>query len=86
MVKTFSSGKYQPGLYLRVPSKESREYILAKQITDIFDGKTPLYMFFTDENKLFLAPYNMRVDINNVMIRELQKRIGYDNVSIVKIE
>lgn len=84
VVKVFQAGKFQPGLYLRVPSKESEEYRRAMQIVAIFDGKTPLYLFLEDRKKLVKAPDSMRVDINEVMLREIQKRIGEENLSIVK--
>lgn len=69
------------GLYLRFSSKESEEYKRAKQIIDIFDGNTPVYMYFCDSEKLMRAPRNMWVDINDVMIRELKHRIGDKNVA-----
>ncbi len=72
------------GLYIRVPNDKSIEYIRAKQITDIFDGHTPLYIYFTDIKTLRLAPASMYVDVNDVMIRELKKRIGSKNVAIVE--
>ena len=72
------------GLYIRVPNKESREYIRAKQITDIFDGTTSLYIYLTDTGTLQRAPDSMRVDPNDVMIRELKRRIGDKNVALVK--
>lgn len=72
------------GLYIRVPNRDCYEYIRAKQIIDIFDGATPLYIYLTDTKTLQLAPANMRVDPNNVMIRELKKRIGNANVVLVE--
>ena len=73
-----------PGLYLRVPNDTCTEYIRAKQIIDIFDGSEPLYIFFTESRKLWRTPASMRVDVNDVMLRELAKRIGEENVSFVK--
>ncbi len=72
------------GLYLRVANDTCTEYIRAKQIIDIFDGIEPLYIFFTDSRKLWRTPASMRVDVNDVMLRELKKRIGEENVSYVK--
>lgn len=76
--------KTPPGLYLRVANDNCREYIRAKQILDIFDGNTPLFIFFTESRKLWKTPPEMRVDVNDVMLRELRKRIGEENVSIVR--
>ncbi len=73
-----------PGLYLRVPNDTCEEYIRAKQIIDIFDGSEPLYIFFTESRKLWRTPASMRVDVNDVMVRELKRRIGTENVSLVR--
>lgn len=73
----------RPGLYIRVPNMKSREFIRAKQITDIFDGQTPLYFYTTDDKLVHMAPKSLFVDVNDVMIRELKKRIGDENVKLV---
>lgn len=75
--------KVKKGLYLRIPCKESDAYRRALQITAIFDGTTPLYIFFTDTKILWATPADMHVSPNPVMLRELKKRIGDDNVKLV---
>ncbi|MBR2175716.1 MAG: DNA polymerase III subunit alpha [Clostridia bacterium] len=75
-----------PGLYLKLTDDSCDEYRRAMQITDIFDGATPLYIFFTSSRKLWRTPASMRVDPNPVMIAELRRRIGNDNVILVKSE
>ena len=50
----------------------------------IFDGPTPLYVYFEDTKKLMLAPTAMRVDVNDVLLRELRKVLGNANVAFVK--
>ncbi len=75
-------GGGKSGLYIRLPSMECEEYIRAKQILDIFDGSTPVYMYFNDSGKLMLAPRNMWTDINDVMLNELKRRIGEKNVAL----
>ncbi len=70
------------GLYLRFSSIDCAEYIRAKQILDIFDGTTPVFMYFNDSGKLMRAPRNMWVDINDVMLSELKRRIGERNVAL----
>ena len=68
------------GLYLRIPGKDTEEYKKAMQIIDIFDGREPLFIYYTKEKKLWKAPPGKYVDPNPVMVRELKKRIGEDNV------
>ena len=81
---TKATVKIKPGLYLRVKNDSCKEYIRAKQIIDIFDGPVPLYIYFTEIGKLWRTPSSMYVDANDVMIRELKKRIGKENVSLVE--
>ena len=75
--------KTKPGLYLRVPNQESEAYRRAIQITDIFDGATPLYIYFTDTKLLWATPPQMHVSPNSVMLNELKRRIGEENVKLV---
>ena len=70
------------GLYLRFKNQECNEFIRAKQVLNIFDGSTPVYFYFEDNKKLLRVPRNMWVDINDVMIRELKRRIGDKNVAL----
>ena len=75
--------KNSPGLYLRVPNDHCEEYRRAKQITDIFDGSCPLFIYFTETKKLWRTPTSMFVDPNPVMVRELQKRLSPENVALI---
>ena len=36
----------RPGLYLRVPSQQSREFTKSQQYLEIFEGELPVYFFF----------------------------------------
>lgn len=72
-----------PGIYLRVASKDDPLYEKAKKYLAVFDGPTPLYIYFKDSGKLMLAPAAMRVDVNNVLLRELKKLLGEKNVAVV---
>ena len=59
-------------------------YEKAKKYILVFDGPTPLYVYFEDTKKLMLAPTSMRVDVNDVLLRELCKVLGKANVAFVK--
>ena len=72
------------GLYIRVPNDDCREYRKAMQIIDIFGGNTPLHICFTDFGTIYHTPFSNWVSLNDVMIRELKKRIGDKNVGIVE--
>ena len=69
------------GLYLRLPNDYGKEYQRAMQITEIFDGNTPLYLYFTEFDTLYRTPFSKWVSVNDVMMRELKRRIGEENVS-----
>ncbi len=71
-----------PGLYLRVKSKDCFEYKRATLLLSIFEGRTPVYIFLEDENKLTLAPRKMWVAMNNVLLGELRNQLGDKNVAV----
>ena len=84
-IKKSSSGKKTPrGLYLRIKNNKCREYIKAMQIIDIFDGPEHLFIKFTESGEIVKDPDSMRVDPNRVMLRELARRIGSENVVFVE--
>lgn len=74
----------RPGLYLRVPGKESREYQKALQYIEIFDGPVELYIYFEDTRKLVRAPASLRLEPEAVLIRELKRLLGEQAVVLVK--
>lgn len=73
----------RPGLYLKLPGEQSAVYHKALQYLAIFDGSTPLYFYFTDTKKLVRAPASMWVSVNDILLRELGKLLGSDNVAVV---
>ena len=50
----------------------------------VFEGETPLYIFFEDTKKLVLAPQKMWVQPNDVMMAELEKQLGEKKAVIVE--
>ena len=73
----------RPGLYLKLPGEDSREYKKAMQYLAIFDGTTQLYLYFQDTKKLLRAPASMSVSVNDSLIRELVRLLGENNVAVV---
>lgn len=70
------------GLYIRVKNKNSHEYERSKILLSIFEGRTPVYYFFEEEKKLALAPQNMWVHLNDVLLKEMRYQLGEKNVAI----
>ncbi len=73
----------RPGLYLKVKNQSDPLYLKAMKDIAVFDGATPLYIYFTDVKKLMAAPASMRVSLNDVLIRELKRILGDKNVAVV---
>ncbi len=70
------------GLYLRVPQRECPQLDRAKQLMAIFDGITPVYVYVESDKKLMKAPRAMWVDVNDVLLRELRRVLGENNVAV----
>lgn len=68
------------GLYIKVKNKESFEYDRAMLLLSIFEGNTPVYIFFEENKKLVLAPRRLWISKNDVLIEELKRKIGDKNV------
>ncbi|MDF1495715.1 DNA polymerase III subunit alpha [Caproiciproducens sp. CPB-2] len=73
-----------PGLYIKVPEEQSELYDRAKKYLAIFDGRTPLYIYFVNTKKLVRAPFSMYVSVNDILVRELKNLLGEKNVAVVK--
>ncbi len=73
------------GLYIRVPSQESREYRRAMAFLAVFSGLTPLYIYLSDSKKTLKAPPALWVDTSEgdgYVIKRLSKLLGKENVRI----
>lgn len=71
-----------PKLYLRIDNLESELYKKAFQVLDIFEGRTQVIFYLTDSGKKLIAPEHMWVSLNDVMINELKRRLGDENVVV----
>lgn len=69
-------------LYLRVREKDCKEHIKAKQILAIFDGRVPVSFYYESTKEYEHLPLNYGTDINDVMINELKRQLGAENVVI----
>jgi DNA polymerase-3 subunit alpha len=74
----------RPGLYLKLSGKEDPRYRKAMRYIAVFDGTTPLYLYFSDRKKLLLAPNRFRVSVNDVLVRALKDLLGESNVAVVR--
>ncbi len=77
-----SENSNRNGLYIKVKNKDCNDYKTVKLLLSIFEGSTPVYFFFEDNKSLNLAPKNMWIDLNDVLVKELKFRIGEKNVIV----
>lgn len=76
----------RPGLYLRFSSDSAEEIVLCEKFLRIFDGNVPLCYYFNDTAKYGFNPMSMSIDVNEVLLRELRKILGNDNVVFINRE
>ncbi len=69
-------------LYIKVPSRESQEFEIAKRLIDIFDGRTPVYFYIENDKKVLRAPSDLWVELNEVLLNELKNRLGDENIRL----
>ncbi|MBQ4257984.1 MAG: DNA polymerase III subunit alpha [Clostridia bacterium] len=74
----------RPGLYLRVPDEHCEEYEKAMKYLAIFEGETPLYLYFTGRNTLVRAPQDRFITPNEPLLRALKALLGEKNVALVE--
>ncbi|MBR2406695.1 MAG: DNA polymerase III subunit alpha [Clostridia bacterium] len=70
-----------PGVYLKVPSLDSAEWKRAQRILRVLEGETPVYLRLADSGKLMRAPRDLWVTPHEVLIKELQRALGAENVA-----
>ncbi|MDD2361659.1 MAG: DNA polymerase III subunit alpha [Oscillospiraceae bacterium] len=78
-----SHKKTPTGLYLRVTSANGEDYKRACLVTSVFDGGAPMYIRFNDTGKLMRAPKSMAVWPNQIMLDELKRILGEENVVFI---
>ena len=69
-------------LYLRVPSLNSREYLKAKNILEIFHGNTKVIFYLSETRQQVLAPASLWTALNPTMVGELRYQLGEENVIV----
>ena len=68
------------GLYLRVPGRESEELRQAELILRVSPGGERVFVFFTDTNKLTVAPHSLWATVTAGVLKQLRAVLGEDNV------
>ncbi len=89
-VKTVESQPQRPiangknnGLYLRLPSLDCAQWRQVKKLLRVFDGSTPVYLRLTDTGKMMRTPSELWIAPETVLIDELKRAIGQENVACI---
>ena len=72
------------GLFLRLPTADCPERVLAEKFMRIFEGNTRLYYYYTDTGKYDPRPADCCVDVNVPLLGELRRILGSENVAFIE--
>jgi DNA polymerase-3 subunit alpha len=72
------------GVYLRLPCNNNMYCESAYNVLVSSPGDTPVYIRFTDTNKLVKAPKEWSVTLNERLIAALKRELGDDNVAVME--
>ncbi|MBR2040166.1 MAG: DNA polymerase III subunit alpha [Clostridia bacterium] len=76
--------KVKSGLYIKIESLDSQDFLKVKQILSEFKGENPVYIVAVKENRRLAAPKELFVSENGNLISRLSALLGSDNVKFVK--
>lgn len=78
--KKASANKQKKGLFLRIDEAKEHKLSKIKNLLSIFEGQTPVYIYFTKTKKYeFLGMENL-TQVNAPLLKELEMIIGKENV------
>lgn len=70
-----------PGIYLKIPSLTGEEWHRVQKLLRVFDGQTPVYLRVSDTGKLIRVPSDLWVSPEPILISELKRALGEENVA-----
>ena len=78
------ASKYKKGLYLRVTSMSSTEYIKARELLDSRKGNIPVIIKETESGKAYCSPQNSWVLVDETLLSSLYDILGEENVKFIE--
>ncbi len=72
------------GLYLRLPTDSGEVYNHVHRLLAVFEGGLPVYIRFADSGRLVRAPRDWWVSPTPILLQELVRLLGRDNVAQVE--
>ena len=70
-----------PGVYLKIPSLDSAQWKQVSKVLKALGGETPVYVRVADTGKLMRTPADLWVTPHAVLIGELERILGRENVA-----
>ena len=77
---TAASAGGMRGLFLRLPTKDGPLFAKTTNLLEMMEGETPVYFRFQDTGKLLAAPRSMHTMMCPVLLSELERLCGAENV------
>jgi len=68
-------------VYIRLPSRSSREYDKVINLLGIFDGNIPVILCLQDEKKKLAVPRRLYTSGHPLFYQELERLLGAGNVA-----
>ena len=68
-------------LYIRVPSRSSREYAKVVNLLHIFDGDMPVLLYLMDTKQYLQVPRHLYSSGHPLLFEELERLVGTDNIA-----
>jgi DNA polymerase-3 subunit alpha len=75
-----TNSKQRKGLFLRLNKRDEKVIVSIKNLLSIFEGKTPVYLYFEDSKQYEFLGNDYLTSVNAPMIKELKLKIGENNV------
>ena len=81
--KGSGSQNKKKGVFLRLETVDDKKISSIKNLISIFEGKTPVYLYFKDTNKYEFLGESYLITVNKPLENELKFILGDENVVIV---
>ena len=72
--------KQKKGLFIRVNKTDEAKIPHLKNLLSIFEGKIPVYLYFSDSKKYEFMGKEYLIDVNEPLIKELKLIFGDENI------
>ena len=83
-VKNVSQNKKGPQrIFIKLPSKNSKEYKYVNKLIAVFEGTSPVSLYYADTKTYEHLPHKYDLYLNDVLVKELKRVLG-ENAVVIK--